>query len=76
MDLDSLALLVLFLGLWLGAKGLKAAARTNPRLRDAAANLTRNENAPAEPSGPPPEIPGDPPRDTESQQTPTSAGRP
>ena len=25
MDLDSLALLVLFLGLWLGAKGLKAA---------------------------------------------------
>lgn len=80
MDLDSLALLVLFLGLWLGAKGLKAAARSNPELRNVAGNLTRNENALAEPSGQPPEIPGDPPREAsggrKGQQAPTSAGKP
>lgn len=68
MDLDSLALLVLFLGLWLGAKGLKAAARTNPDLREVAENLTRGAETDQAASAPPVKA--------EDQQTPTSAGKP
>jgi hypothetical protein len=82
VSLDSLALLGLFLVLWLGARALKTAARANRDLRDAAANLTRGEGAPTPAAGPPPEIPGDPtatPTPTGgsgNQQTATSSGRP
>jgi len=81
VSLDSLALLGLFLVLWLGARALKAAARFNRDLRDVAANLTRGEGAPTPSAGPPPEVPGDPAATSTPaggsghQQTTTSSGR-